>query len=45
MCQPKTCCQKPERLKGKPQECAPKQIEECHGTDKDHPCVPAEKKA
>ena len=30
-------CQKPEKLKGKPEECAPEQIKECHG-DKEHPC-------
>jgi DNA-binding transcriptional ArsR family regulator len=30
-------CQKPEKLKGKPEECTPDQIKECHG-DKEHPC-------
>ena len=37
-------CQKPENLKGKPQDCTAKQIDKCHGKGKDHPCVP-EKKA
>jgi ArsR family transcriptional regulator len=36
----KDCCQQPERLKGKPEECSPEQIKECHGDEKDHPCVP-----
>ncbi|MBN2569227.1 MAG: helix-turn-helix transcriptional regulator [Deltaproteobacteria bacterium] len=30
-------CQKPEKLKGKPEECTPEQIRECHG-DQEHPC-------
>jgi len=37
MCQ--NNCQCPEKLKGKPQECTPEQIRECHGDSKDHPCV------
>ena len=32
-------CQNPEKLKGKPGECSPEQIQECHGDDPDHPCV------
>jgi hypothetical protein len=32
-------CQKPENLKGKPEECSPEQIEKCHGKDAGHPCV------
>lgn len=24
-------CEHPERLKGKPEECTPEQIKECHG--------------
>lgn len=31
-------CLKPEKLKGKPEECTPEQIKECHGDDKEHPC-------
>ena len=33
------CCQRPEKLKGKPSECSSEQIKECHGDVKDHPCV------
>ena len=32
------CCQRPENLKGKPEECTPEQIKECHGETEDHPC-------
>jgi ArsR family transcriptional regulator len=34
-------CQHPEKLKGKPGECAPEQIKECHGDEKIHPCADA----
>ncbi|MBW1669001.1 MAG: winged helix-turn-helix transcriptional regulator [Deltaproteobacteria bacterium] len=34
----KDCCEHPERLKGKPEECTPEQIRECHGDVKEHPC-------
>ena len=37
------CCQKPDQLKGKPEECSPEQIKVCHGDAKDHPCVKGEK--
>jgi ArsR family transcriptional regulator len=38
-------CEHPEKLKGgDPKKCSPKQIEECHGTKKSHPCVPKAKK-
>ncbi len=40
----KTECQKPENLKGKPQDCSPEQIRKCHGTDQKHPCVEPAKK-
>jgi len=36
----KDCCQQPDRLKGKPQDCSPEQIKECHGEVKKHPCLP-----
>jgi DNA-binding transcriptional ArsR family regulator len=36
MCQ--CCCERPEKLKGKPEECTPQQIKECHGDVKGHPC-------
>jgi ArsR family transcriptional regulator len=32
------CCEHPEKLKGKPEECTPEQIRECHGDVKKHPC-------
>ncbi len=32
------CCEQPDKLKGKPQECTPAQIKECHGDVKKHPC-------
>lgn len=34
-------CEHPERLKGKPGECSPEQVEKCHGSKK-HPCADAE---
>ncbi len=39
MAEEKIGCQKPEKLKGKPEECSPEQIKECHGDDPEHPCV------
>jgi len=39
----KAGCQKPQHLKGKPENCSPDQIRKCHGTDKSHPCVPKKK--
>ena len=38
MCQEKQGCQKPEQLRGKPEECSPEQIRKCHGDTKSHPC-------
>ena len=35
----KPVCQKPENLKGKPEDCTPAQIRKCHGTVKKHPCT------
>ena len=29
-------CRHPEKLKGKPGECSPEQIKECHGKDSEH---------
>jgi hypothetical protein len=37
----KESCQKPQNLKGKPEDCSPKQIRECHGGVEEHPCVAA----
>jgi len=36
MCQ--CCCERPEKLKGKPGECTPEQVKECHGNATKHPC-------
>ncbi len=38
MCQ--TGCEHPEKLMGKPKDCTPEQIKECHGDNKIHPCMP-----
>jgi len=38
MCEKNKCCQKPENLKGKPEDCTPEQIEKCHGDEKNHTC-------
>ncbi len=32
------CCEKPERLTERPEECTPEQIRECHGEGSEHPC-------
>jgi hypothetical protein len=32
-------CERPERLKGKPGECSPEQIRECHGDAAGHCCT------
>jgi hypothetical protein len=40
MCQKEKCCEKPENLKGKPEECSPEQVRKCHGPNGEHPCVP-----
>ncbi len=32
-------CQKSENLRGKPADCTPEQIRECHGDTAEHPCV------
>jgi len=42
MCQ--CCCEHPEKLKGKPEECTPEQIRECHGDVKKHSCEGEKKK-
>ncbi len=39
----KDCCQKPNRLKGRREECSPEQIRECHGEVPEHHCTPNEK--
>ena len=32
-------CRKPENLTGKPEDCSPEQVRECHGDVEAHPCV------
>lgn len=32
-------CEKPENLKGRPEDCSPEQIKECHGDAQEHPCT------
>ena len=34
MCEEKKTCQKPEELKGKPEECSPEQISKCQARAK-----------
>ncbi len=36
----KPCCEKPENLKGRPEDCSPEQIRKCHGDVTEHPCAP-----
>ena len=36
----KRCCEKPENLKSKPENCSLEQVRKCHGDVKEHPCVP-----
>ena len=33
------CCEHPENLKEKPEQCSPEQVKVCHGDSEDHPCV------
>jgi ArsR family transcriptional regulator len=37
MCQ--NCCQQPNKLMDKPENCTPEQIRECHGDTEEHPCT------
>ena len=37
MCE--NCCQQPHKLKDKPENCTPEQIQECHGDTTEHPCT------
>lgn len=39
----KDCCEHPEKLKDKPENCTPEQIKECHGETAAHPCEGAKK--
>jgi hypothetical protein len=38
MCQSKSSCIHPEKLKGEPRECSVEQIAICHPGEKGHPC-------
>jgi hypothetical protein len=38
-CNEKEGCQRPENLKGKAEDCTPRQVRKCHGDVKKHPCV------
>lgn len=37
MCQ--NCCQQPNKLMDKPENCSPEQIRQCHGETDKHPCT------
>lgn len=43
VCKCECKCEHPEKLKGKPGECGPEQVRECHGVAKEHPCEEKEK--
>lgn len=43
MCQ--NCCQQPNKLMDKPENCTPEQIRECHGDTGQHPCKKEESAA
>jgi hypothetical protein len=38
MCHTPVSCEHPEKLKGRPGECSPEQVKECHGAEGKHPC-------
>jgi len=38
----KESCEHPEKLKGKPEECSPEQIRDCHSQVIEHPRVEEE---
>jgi ArsR family transcriptional regulator len=38
MCNSGKRCVKPDELKGKPEDCSPRQIQKCHGKLRAHPC-------
>lgn len=44
MCGERGRCQRPDRLKGGPEDCSPEQIRECHGGEGRHDCCDREKK-
>jgi len=38
-CDTKGSCRKQEHLIGRPEDCTPRQIRECHGEVREHPCL------
>ena len=40
----KHCCQKPEYLKGKAQDCPQERIRKCHGSENGHLCTDSDSK-
>lgn len=40
-----SCCERLDHLKGKPQNCTPERVRECHGEKQDHTCAPQRGKA
>ncbi len=37
-------CQRPENLEGKPEECSPQRVRNCHGDAGEHACAPGQTK-
>lgn len=44
MCGGRKECSRPDKLKGRPEDCSPEQIRECHGEESHHNCCGKEKK-
>lgn len=42
MCDAQQCCQHADGQQHVPAECSAEQIEQCHGTTGDHPCLSSE---
>jgi len=42
MCQEKSSCIHPEKLKGEPRDCSAEQIAICHPEENEHSCVAEE---
>ena len=41
MCCTDDGCERPEQLEGKPEDCSPEQVRECHGETEEHSCEDA----
>ena len=39
MCTQDSDCRKPKNLEGRPEDCSPEQVRECHGDREAHPCI------